>query len=168
LKPAQAWADLGSAEPGRAYRAIAALRDDPATALRELGNRLRPVPRQDDRHLDRLIAQLDADELATRDGAQAALLKIGLVAEQTLRAKRAGNLSAEQRRRVAELLKRMDDLRLAEELLRPLRAVVLLERIDSAAARRVLLRLASGDRRALLTREADATLRRLVRQTRLP
>jgi WD40 repeat protein len=159
----ESWADLGSAEPGRAYGAIRRLAADPARAVPYLGPRLRPVPAVADTRLARLIADLDEDDFATRQRAHAELAGHGTVAEAALRRALKGSLSAEQRKRVGELLEKLQAERQGEAL-RPVRAVVVLERIGSDAARQVLLRLAGGDRRALLTQEANAALRRLVRK----
>jgi hypothetical protein len=50
------------------------------------------------------------------------------------------------------------------EMLRPLRAVEVLERINTAEARRLLERLSKGQPEALLTVDAAASLQRLTRR----
>jgi WD40 repeat protein len=164
LNLARAWAELGSDEPDRAYQAIRLLVANPARAVPYLGQRLRPVPLVADRLLARLVADLDADERAKRDRAQDELAKVVLLAEGALRKALGGSPSAEQRKRIRTLLQKLDAARLEAKVLQPLRAVVVLQHVNSEAARRILLRLAGGDRKATLTQDADATLRRLVRR----
>jgi hypothetical protein len=56
-------------------------------------------------HIARLVAQLDADDFAAREGASAALLRIGPPAEAALRKALAESPSAEVRRRARDLLR---------------------------------------------------------------
>jgi hypothetical protein len=145
---------------GEAYRAILALAADPGCAafLRE---RVRPVAAAPAERVRQLIAGLDAAAFDTRERATADLTRLGGAADDPLRAALKGDLSAEQRRRVEDVLGRR---RLSEpdpDRLRGLRCVEVLERSGSAPARAVLADLAAGAGGARLTREATAAFRRL-------
>jgi hypothetical protein len=111
-----------------------------------------------------LIARLDSDEFAERQGATRDLAALGARAEPFLRAvARDARLSLEARRRAEKLLAPLERLPLPAGDLREGRAVQVLEWIGSARARRLLRRLAGGDPSAPLTRQADLALRRLER-----
>ena len=85
---------------------------------------------------------------------------MGDIAEAALRAALNANSSAEKRRRVEDLLKRLDA---SEELLRGMRAVGVLESLGTAEAQQMLQALAQGAAEARLTREATAALERARR-----
>jgi hypothetical protein len=70
------------------------------------------------------------------------------------------------RRRIEELLVKLDRMEMKPEWVRPLRAFEVLERIGSAEARQLLEKLASGDAEARLTREAKAAVGRLIARER--
>ena len=72
--------------------------------------------------------------------------------------------STEARMRAQELLTALDRPGQTPELLRPLRAVEVLERVGTPEARDVLAGLAKGLPGARLTREARASLDRLAKQ----
>jgi hypothetical protein len=74
----------------------------------------------------------------------------------------AGRPSPEVRRRLGELLQRLDPLA-SPELLRGLRAVQVLEQVGTPEARDLLRTLAGGVPEARLTQEAKASLQRLAR-----
>jgi hypothetical protein len=82
------------------------------------------------------------------------------LAEPALREALKKGPSAELKRRVEALLERLDDVESAPERLQAFRAVEVLERIGSPAARKVLEELAKGAPHARLTREARASLQR--------
>ena len=98
-----------------------------------------------------------------------ALERLGEDAESSLRRALADKPSLESRRRVERLLERLviapvnDPARLRE-----LRAVEVLEHINTVEARRVLAALAKGTPEARLTREAQASLDRLAKRPALP
>jgi WD40 repeat protein len=155
------WRDLGSSDSGRAYRAVQQLTSAPTEAVPELARRLSASLRRDEKHLKQTVAALDADDFATRRKAAQELARAGWSAEPLLRAALKGKHSPELSRQAERLLKRLTVFAHDEDELRALRAVVVLERVDSYAARLVLRNLAGGPRQAPLTREANAALRRL-------
>jgi WD40 repeat protein len=163
---ADAWADLGSATPALAYRAVRLLAASPARAVPYLEKRLRPTPLSAGKRLARLVADLDSDTFEERERASAELAKAGRSAELSLRSALKGKLSLEHHRRIEALLKQLEANGYTEDELRPLRAIAVLERINSGAARRLLERLAGGDRGSLLTQDATESLQRLARMAR--
>jgi hypothetical protein len=149
----RAWADLASEEPERAYAAIEILATAPRQAIPFLKEKLRPMPHTDPRLISRLLADLGSDSFQVRSRAERELQTLEDVAEPALRKSlRTGNL--EMRRRIESLLGRLNH----PQLLRPLRAVAILEYIADAQAREVLVALSRGDPHARLTREARAAV----------
>jgi WD40 repeat protein len=161
------WDALGSADGAAGHRAIWAMVAGGDKAAEFLGDKLRPAPKGDAAQLRRRIVELDDDDFNVRDRATAELAKMGDAAEGALRAALAGTRSEEVRRRAERLL---DGLRPAKspERLRALRALEVLERLDTRPARAVLEALAGGDPEARPTREARATPARLGKRTAAP
>jgi WD40 repeat protein len=160
---AQAWANLASKESATAYRAMWDLSAAPEGALKLLGQQLAPV-KVDDKRIVKLVSDLDGRRFAVRESALKELQGMGYDAEPVLRRiQLKGGLTLEVRKRVDELLAGLDGRNPAPEAARPLRAVVVLERIRSPEAKQLLERLVSGEPEARLTREARAALRRLSR-----
>jgi WD40 repeat protein len=156
------WQDL-AADAGttgqKAVRSLSAGGDDVVTLL---AARLRPT-RIDAAKVNRLLADLDDEDYDRREAASEALAGLGWRVEADLRRLKAKSPSAEVRRRVAALLEGKDQMRATTpELRQSLRAVTVLERIGSPAARRVLTDLAAGDPDARLTRDAKGALLRLA------
>jgi hypothetical protein len=111
--------------------------------------------------VDKLIADLDDDSFPVREKATHELEQAGQAAKEALVKALAAKPAPEKRRRLEELLERLGRTGPTRELLRPLRAVELLERIGTPEARQVLEALGKGDAGARLTQEATAALRRL-------
>jgi hypothetical protein len=158
------WADLAGADAARAYRAAWALVDRPGETVAFLRQRLRPVAPAKPQRLRRLIAELDSDSFEARKQATAELKELGPAAAAAVRQALAGRPSAEQRRRLEDLLHRMAAPTLSAEELQAVRAVAVLEHIGTPAARELLATLASGVADARRTREAKVALERLARR----
>jgi WD40 repeat protein len=154
------WADLADADARKAFGAMKVLRANGAQAERFLKERLRPAAASDPKQIARLIADLDQDDFTARESATKQLSELGDLAESALRAGLNDKPSAEKRRRVEDLLKRLD---VSIELLRGVRAVEVLESLDTPEARQVLQALAQGAAEARLTREAKAARERRKR-----
>jgi len=88
----------------------------------------------------------------------------GIRAEAVLRQAVASRPSLEVRRRLEELLARLEGATPSLESLRMLRSVEALEYIGTKAARQVLETLARGAPDARLSREAIAAVERLARR----
>jgi hypothetical protein len=167
------WSDLASEDARRAYQAIHALRLAGPQSVRWLGRRLKPAETPKDREqVAGLIADLDSDTYAVRKAATHRLEKLGSWVEPHLRAKIKARPSLEARRRMEALLHRLADQEVhgpEGEIMRPWRAVEVLEHIGTAEARDLLEMLAQGAADARLTQEAKASLARLSqRANRLP
>src|SRR5262249_54186961 len=132
-------------------------------ALPLLQGDLRPVPPAD-RRIPAWIADLDHNDYAVREGASAALEKLGEQARPTLRQALAKEPSAEARRRMEELLDKLEVQRPSPERVRLMRQLAVVEHMDTREARQLLEALAKGVSGAWLTEEAKAALRRLARQ----
>jgi hypothetical protein len=155
------WAELSGADGEAAYRAVLQLARAPRQTVpffrRHLG-------RAEAKGLDKLIAQLDDDDFATRERATEELISMGRAAEAAVR-KAAENGSAEVRVRTAKILERLatggaGDQAGARALQAP-RALEALELAGTVEARRLIEEVAKGAPEAELTREAKAALERL-------
>jgi hypothetical protein len=124
-----------------------------------LKERLRPAAASDSKKIARLITDLDQNAFTARESATKQLSELGELAEPALRVALNDKPSAEKRRRLEDLLKRLDASN-SPELLRGLRAVEVLESFGTPEARQVLQTLAEGAAEARLTREAKAALER--------
>lgn len=158
------WADLAADDPVKARRGLWSLVGSPKQALPLLDEALAPRPRPavDDKRVARLIADLDDDSFDVRQTASAALEKLGAAADPALRKalKQAG--SAESRRRLEILVAKLDGARFTPEHRRALRAVEVLEHVDTPEAQRLLTRLAKEWGDVELARAAKAALGRLA------
>jgi hypothetical protein len=119
----------------------------------------------DRQRIDKLIADLDSKQFEARERATAELKKLGGLVEPALRKAVVSRPPLEVRRRVEELLDRLDHRILTSEELRGLRAMETLEHIGDAEARRVLETLARGTPGIRLTDEARAAVERLSRRS---
>jgi hypothetical protein len=120
-----------------------------------LDEREQPQPAKNDRA---------PEAVRTRDRAATELRRLGEQALPALHAALAKPASLEAQRRVESLLARLRPPLTASARLQSLRAVQLLERIDSPAARTVLKKLTDGAPHARGTREAKDALTRLERR----
>jgi WD40 repeat protein len=157
------WADLAEKDAAKAYRAVCRLIAAPADALALLHPRLKPDESVDEKRIDQLIADLDADAFVRREKATEELHKLGELAEPACHKALAAQPTLETRRRLKCLL---DDItqhqwHLTPESLRQVRAIEVLERIGTPEARALLETLARGAPGARLTREVRAAVQRL-------
>jgi WD40 repeat protein len=162
------WADLAGADGRKAHQAIWRLARNPRQAVPFLGSRLRPAPPVDHKRIAMLIADLGSEHFAARARASRELASLGELAEPALRSTLADRPSLEVRRRVQQLLQRLDDGTTPPDQLRLLRAVEALEHLDGPEAQDVLAMLARGAPEARLTQEARASLDRRDRRTTKP
>ncbi len=158
------WTDLAGGDAGRAYAASWRLAEAPeGPAIAFLRAHLRPVRDANEKEVRQLVADLDSDTFAARDKAFKRLEELGDSAVPALRAALKEAPSAEVRSRLERLLSRPQALIDSPEVLRGVRAIGVLERIGTPAARQVVESLASGVPEARVTQEAKATLGRLVK-----
>jgi WD40 repeat protein len=158
------WRDLGAEDARRAFAAIETLTRVPGQAVALLRERMRPVPGE---QIAKLVAQLDDDAFATREKAREELERLGRAARAALRKALEGKPSPELRRRTQELLDKLpEDGAVLPATPQVLRALEVLEQIDTAPGHEVLRNLAAGPEDAQVTLEARAALTRLGRPFR--
>jgi RNA polymerase sigma factor (sigma-70 family) len=154
-----AWDDLGGSAAA-AYRAIEALGSAPEQSVPLLAERVQPVGPPDEKRIAQLLADLDSAEFEVRRQATAGLEELGALAGPAVRKALAGNPSAEAKRRLEDLVGKLDSAVLSADEVRAVRLVEALEHAGTAEARQLLTRLAGGVPDARLTREAKAALLR--------
>jgi hypothetical protein len=158
------WSDLADADAGKAYRVIQRLAAHPAAGIALVRAKLLPAEVKiiDATEINRLINDLDHDDFECREKASQALAEIGKPASDALTKALQGTKSAEKKHRLTELLDALKVKGPRPEMVRPTRALEVLERIGTPEAKQVLEDLAKGDPDAPLTQEAKATLKRLA------
>jgi hypothetical protein len=155
------WQTLGDTEASRANRAVGGLVAVPKRAIaiikeRFRGKRQPPDPEQ----IAKLIADLDDDAFKVRERATRELTAIGPNAAEALRQALTEMPSEEARRRIEELLRRLGKGGDPDRL-RALRAIEVLERIGTPAAKDLLRELARKSLSVELDDEVHASLERL-------
>jgi WD40 repeat protein len=153
------WNDL-SGDAAKAHRAIWALVAAPKQAVPLLKKRLRPVE-FDAKQLAQWVADLGDEKFQTRVKAQAEIEKLGAQAELVLRQELTRKPPLEVRKRLEQLLTRLEKQVTVKSWLPTLRALEVLEQIGSADAREVLEIMAKGAPEADPTQDARAALARL-------
>jgi hypothetical protein len=156
------WEELSSWDGRRAYQAIGLLMGNPEDTVALLERHLRPAALSEEKELARLLQDLDSPEFATRERATAALQQAGEAARGSLESAARATESPEVRSRLKRVLQALRPI--STDKLRQIRAVQVLEYLDTPAARRLLRRLAAGTPEARLTREAHGALARLERR----
>ncbi len=151
------WVELADPSAEKAYRTMQEMAAHPRAALKLLREKLKPVePVQADR-LERLLADLGADEFGEREKASRELVALADAAEPVLRAALEKGTDLEVKWRAKDALGRIEAGRL-----RPERAVEVLERIGGAEAVKLLGELARGLHGAALTADAAGARARLL------
>jgi hypothetical protein len=159
------WERLGSDDAQTAHQAMGALTQAQGQTAAWVREHLPRSRKADSEQVARLIGDLDDDQFAVREQAEAALQRLAEVAAPALRQALDGKPSAEVRRRVTRLLEQLDGGRTPEQL-RSLRAIEVLEQIGAPEARKVLEELAKGTSEARQTQEAKTSLDRLASRQR--
>ena len=123
----------------------------PEQAVAFLAERLRPDAAVDERQMARWIGELGHDKFPVREEAMERLRELGARAEAALRQALAGQKDPERRRRLEELVAKLDDKGPDTVLLRDLRAIVALEEMSTPPAEEVARKIGRGadGRRAL-------------------
>ncbi len=154
------WADLGSDDGGRAYRAVVRCLASPERATALLCER---IAWGDVTHeAKRLLADLGSSAFKTREKAAAGLEAFGDRARPVLRQALADpKLSLEQRRRVEKLLARLGTPFASPAGIRLFRALEILERVGNRQAVELLRAMSAGPVNEPLTLEARRALARL-------
>jgi hypothetical protein len=151
------WKELAGEAPS-AYRAALLLAADPESVTFLL-SRLRVVPAETPDTIRKLIGDLDHESFAMREAASAMLARLGWHAEPAVRAALPNTRSLEARSRLVKLVTSLDSCFVKDPtILRELRAIGVLRRIGTPAARALLEKLAGGAPEAMQTRAAKTAL----------
>jgi WD40 repeat protein len=156
------WGRLADGDASCAWVAIRRLIAVKDRAVSLLGSRLRPVVVVPVKKMEQWARDLDNDSYVVRERATELLHEAGSVARPVLKRALAASPSPEAQRRIQDLLGRTSAPTTPDEI-RMLRALEVLEEIDSPAARGVLQKMAGGDPEARATRVAQVALARLRR-----
>jgi RNA polymerase sigma factor (sigma-70 family) len=156
----QLWHSLGDANAPKAYAALWAMTALPGPTERFLAKHLRPAVQPDEKVIAQHMRDLDSPVFAVRQKASLALSKLDRLAEPALRKALTGQPSFELRRRIEQLLERLEAVP-SGAWLQTLRALELLEHLGTPNAKRLLRSLAAGAPGAGVTEEAKAVLPRL-------
>jgi len=155
------WTDLGEKDATAAYKVIWSMEQASDKALAFLKDRLEPISEPDLKRVQRLLANLDDEQFNVRDTARRELAKYGEVIEPALQKALTGKPSPEAAKHLESLLTELKGPTSNPEVLRPMRAIQVLERIRSTEARQLLEKLAKGAPLARQTRDAKAASQRL-------
>lgn len=160
----QLWMDLASEDAVKAQRAMAGLAAS-KQSVPFLQGRLQQVSGADNKHIAELIADLDHDDFAIRERATTELAKIVDQAALQLRRVLEGSPSAELRRRVEQLLQKVEGRVVqSADRLRMIRTLELLERLGTMEVRCVFETLVQKGSDPWLGQEAKAALERLTKR----
>jgi hypothetical protein len=157
----QMWQDLGGPGP-TAYAVHWQFLRDATGTVKFLGRRLQPATEAKGLVAQR-IAELSSGQYKVRTQAYQDLEKWGQQVELELRSALASKPTLETKRRLEQLLARLNKSSLPPETLRMLRAIAVLETIGTTPARDVLKKLSAGAPGAQITSEAKRALDRLGR-----
>jgi WD40 repeat protein len=157
------WGELRSNDGEKAYNAILKLAGSPRLAVPYLAERIKPATPADPSKLKKLIVDLDSDEFTERANAAEDLEKLGELAVPALQKVLMGQPSLELRRRAEQMVARLTRGVLNGEQVRLVRALEVLERSGTPAARHLLESLAKGAPDALVTRKGQESLERTGR-----
>jgi len=158
----QSWALLSHLEAEKRWLAFQNLVRRPQQAVPFLAGRLLPQP-DDPRYLRRLILDLDNDDWRRRDHATQRLIDLGVQAEKSVGQAQQAPLSPESAWRLRYIVDHMvaGEARDSSEVTRVYRALHVLERIGSKAARELVERVAGGAPEAQTTLDAREVMKRL-------
>jgi hypothetical protein len=137
------YADDAGAE--LAFRGIAVLNRSPESTVPFLKERLKPVAAADQEQINRWVADLESDAFAAREKAAQGLEKLGVTILPALRKKLAEKPpSVEARKRLEQLVRKLEGRPFNGEELRAIRAAEVLRGIGTPEAQAVLASMASG------------------------
>lgn len=154
------WNDLGTDDAARAYRAQAKLIVGGAGVTAFLKDKLHPAAAVDGKQIEKWIEDLDSEQFAVRQKATVKLAQVGALAETYLHKAQQGKISQEFRRRIELLVQKIDRTAPSSSDLQMVRALTVLERQATPAAREVVAVVAGGALEARLTQQAQAALER--------
>jgi dipeptidyl aminopeptidase/acylaminoacyl peptidase len=156
------WEALGQ-DATKAYLASRRLVAAPQKTVVLLQERVWHTPLVDHDKLTRLINDLDSNDFQVREKASVELAELTELAEPDLQKVLKGKPSLEMRRRIEDLLKKLQDTPSSSRL-RVSRSIRILELINTSEAKQLLQSFAERGSETQLTKEAKLALARLGRQ----
>jgi len=156
------WSDMASENVETAYKAIVRFTGSRDAAVKYIERNVTPLRASDAKQVAALLSQLDSETFAVRENAMNELRTLGDSAVPRLRQMLSGKPSEEARRRITHLLEKLSAYPRSGERGRALRAVAVLEYVNTPQAQRLLKALAAGMPDGSLTQEAKAALDRLL------
>jgi WD40 repeat protein len=159
------WAELASPDGSRAYQAMKKLYAAPRDAVDLIRSNLKPVTARvwTQAEIADLLRKLDSRRFRERTQASVELGGLGESAVPLLRKALQSTESPEVRERLRQLLDKIGRARFAPDMIRPLRALEVLEHINSSESREALKAYAAGSADAPLTKYARGAVERLAR-----
>ena len=160
----EAWKLIASPDPVQAQRGLEFLHRNPDEALKLVAAKIvMPVPTPPER-IAKLILELGSEDFPMREAAAKYLEALGSEASPSLRVAVAKSTSPEVRKAASKVLAKLDGPPTTADDLRALRAVEVVEGIDTPAARDLLKKWSAGPPAVRLTIEAQDALERLNRR----
>lgn len=159
-----AWNDLATEDTSRGHAVLWRLVAAANESVPFLGGQLYLV---DPRNIDQLFVDLNSDKYEIRNKATMELGRYGMWMKGRLEEARKDPPSEEVRRRVEQLINKLNTpgaLALAQERLRVHRIMLLLEQVGTPSAQEVLQKLARGAPEPFLQQEALHSLDRLKKR----
>ena len=157
------WNGLQVGHAGTAVRSMARLIAGQHQSVAFLEQHLREMPALDVSKIHGLVRDLDDDAFTVRQAATEELEKLGELARPALNQVVRAKPSIEAARRTDQLLRRLETGVAPPNRLQMLRALEVLERIGTPAARQALESLASRTAQAVVGQEAAAVLKRAAK-----
>lgn len=154
------WKDLGDVNAEVAGEAMAKLMEQPDAAVALLRKHVQPAPQSQEEEIQKLIAQLDDARYAVREKARVELEKLETATEGYLHKALTTMPNLEKEKRLQHLILRLQGPVRQSEVVRALRALEILDHINTPAALEVLTELSRGASGARLTRQAQEILHR--------
>jgi hypothetical protein len=158
------WADLAATDPAKARIAIDRLAHNPDVAIALLAERFKAPPPPAEADVPSLVRALDDPAFAAREKAAKRLREVGPKVEPALR-DALKTATAEAKQRIDQVLSAFENNRQPPqtgEAVRSVRAVEVLERVGTPAARRALQAWADQTVELYVAAEAGLALERLL------
>lgn len=154
------WKALRGEDAQKAFSAIRRLAADPETAVKTVGEHLRPAKPIDSQWVADRLRDLDHQNPAARDRATRELEESGDGSALALEKFLATKPSAEATQRAEKILARLRGQSATDEVAQSLRAIEALEWLGTAKARALVEKMAKGAEGVSVTEEAKRTLKR--------
>ena len=162
------WNDLAASDAGAVNRAIGVLAAAGDRTIELLQEQLKPAPVRNPAELPKMIGRLSHSDAAERAAAAGEITQFGMKAAPALYDALRAKPPVEVRRRIEAVLEAVGEFPISADDLRRARAIQVLERIGTPAAKQILKTLATGDATTEAAADAKAALDRLEGRQRAP